>query len=280
MRHKQFFILILMTCCYNSYAQEDTGIAVSAAELEWRLTEMRAACFDHFTKQYGIYDQPDFWTHSFKGETPAQWIRKKTLALIITDKKRLKIMQRYGLLKDFSFEWFKNACQIENARRKDLAERGAVIYGMESFDEHTFYAYIMGNALLEVRRRILAVHPPSAEMVRTEYERVKHTAFKVPPTMQVQLLKNGVVQYITFAPSNRRADELLWDDVYTRSRAFTKAGEWSPTFRDAKGDICVLKCLSITDNGFLPLEEVTEHLKMLIAGREFERMVNGLDVLN
>jgi hypothetical protein len=177
-----------------SFGDDDTstvvqidGERVSKGEFVWRMNGFRSACFNFFMQKYNAsYNGPDFWDHPFNSITPMEWIRRRTLQQLVEDKVKIKIMQQYGVLPGFDYTQFLKAFRDENEKRKILIEQGQVIYGIQQFEESSFYEYVLSNALLETERRMLAVDPPSEKELRDYYGRVKNKDLGCPPFRQVR----------------------------------------------------------------------------------------------
>jgi hypothetical protein len=177
-----------------SFGDDDTstvvqieGERVSKGEFVWRMNGFRSACFNFFMQKYNAsYNGPDFWDHPFNNITPMEWIRRRTLQQLVEDKVKIKIMQQYGVLPGFDYKQFLKALRDENEKRKILIEQGQVIYGIQQFEESSFYEYVLSNALLETERRMLAVDPPSEKELRDYYGRVKNKEPGYLPFRQVR----------------------------------------------------------------------------------------------
>jgi hypothetical protein len=148
-------------------------------EFIWRMNGFRSACFNFFMQKYNAsYNGPDFWDHPFNGITPMEWIWKRTLQQLVEDKVKIRIMQQYGVLPGFDHTQFLKAFGDENKKRKIMIEQGQVIYGIQQFDESSFYEYILSNALLETERRMLAADP-AARFPQVLERKIKEAKIKV-----------------------------------------------------------------------------------------------------
>ncbi len=288
------------------------GMKISKKEFEWRMNGFRSACFDFFLQKYNAtYNEKDFWNHSFDSITPFQWIKEKTLQQLKIEKVKIKLMQRYGLLKGYNYEQFLMTYKEENEKRKAMVEKGQVIYGLQQFDENSYHEYILSNALLETQRRMLVNKPLSEKYLRDYYELVKKEKFNIPPTITVAYVmmdknkkqelkykelhalvkaKNKKViaalqnmeykaaisvQDIILYPAGRKTDELKWGNMFQQAILLKKEGAISNLFSDGNGNDCFLICKKIIDNGWLPFKEVRENVKTQIAENRFKQMLNS-----
>lgn len=245
-------------------------------EFEFVKQGLRSDCLTYFANKYGTYNEADFWQHSFKGEVPAIWIKEKTLALCKQQKLLIAVMNKYGVLKNFTYSSFKNKWQQENTARSNQIKNGGLVYGTVNFDEQTYHTYVMSNALLATKHAIVKQCNFTEKQWATCYEQIKFKHFKKLPTKQLMLYKcgqNNIVDSVTlnFNPSSNKTDELTWGEVYTRSLSLTKPGQITEHFRDANGDECFIKCITITDNGFFSFQEMINNVKALYA----EQVINN-----
>lgn len=285
-------------------------VKISKKEFVWRMNGFRSACFDFFLKNYNVsYVEKGFWDRSFDSMTPLQWIKEKTLQQLKIEKGRIKIMQQYGLLQGYSYELFLAAFAEENEKRKSLVEKGKIIYGLQQFDEYSFYDYILSNSLLEAQRRMLAKHPVSEKAMQDHYELVKKEKFGIPPTIfityvimdkskyasrdysklyalvktkdhhliSIAIQEKRYQKFITrrdiiFEPSARKADELKWGNMFHQA-ILLKDGSISDIFKDNNGNDCFLICRKKVNNGYLSFNEVRENVKMHIASNRLEQML-------
>lgn len=246
---------------------------ISNKEFLWRMNANRSACFDFFIKKYNVLGNgPGFWHQRFDSITPLQWIKKRTLEQLIADKEKIKIMQQYGLLQGFDHEQFLKAHKDENEKRKALVEKGQVIYGLQQFDDYTFYEYILSNALLETQRRMLATDPPPEKIVQDRYNREKEQ-FAIPPTICATFVTKDTQINISLEPATRRADQMRWGTVFHFAVMLKQKGDTSQVFKDDQGNEGFLVCTTWTNNGYLTFSQVRDNLRTHIAAERFNRLL-------
>lgn len=234
-------------------------------------------------------------------------VKDSTLRLLTAEKAKIAAMQRYGVLEGFCHDQLLKAFEQENARRKEMVDKGQVIYGLQYFDELNFYTYILSNALLETERKINREYPPSERELQELYDKIKQEEFRIPPTFYVtyvvihplrptsflyrdllQQVASGNYERVSdtisskvytglinqmdieLSPATRRTDELKWGKLVDYAMAFKKNKSVSPVFSDEDGNACFLLCREIHDNGYYTLKDVAENVKKYLAVKKFE----------
>ena len=317
-----FLYILLFSSGKNGYAQKHerfinstaviiNGSPVTTPEFVCRMQWLKASCLDHFLKKYGATGaEQGFWTHSFGGLTPAQWIREKCLQQLIKEKVTLHFMQLHNVLTGFDYNTFLNAFRMENKQRSKTAANSGTIYGLLAFNELSFYEYIFSNARLQTQKRILAVSPPADVVIKKMYEAVKEKEFKIPNTITVSkitfaaakktdlntlklksLVKKAIpagidelindgrnnatlsCTAITFEPGLTKANEMMWGNVMEQALKLKKDNVISPLFTDEEGDDCFLLLKKTASNGYQPFSEVKENIRMRWAGERLEKNV-------
>lgn len=245
------------------------GEPVYQEEYEFIKQGLRTDCITYFVNKYGTYDGKDFWEHSFKGEIPRLWLKEKILEKCKDQKIRLSVMNQYGILIGFNYEVFTAKWRQENIARESEVKKGGLVYGTIDFDRQTYYSYLMSKSILDTEREIVRKSNLSEEQWSDYYETIKTKQFRKLPSKEIVLYRknNGMTDSlnIKFEASGSKADELEWGAVYTRALSLNKVGQLSDRFCDVNGNDCIIKCVSITDNGFFSYREVIDNVKMLYA---------------
>lgn len=245
------------------------GEPVYEEEYEFIKQGLRTDCITYFVNKYGTYVGTDFWEHSFKGEIPRLWLKEKILEKCKDQKALLTVMNQYGILKGFNYEVFIAKWKHENITRESEVKKGGLVYGTIDFDRQTYYSYLISKSVLDTEREIIRRADLSNSQWMNYYETIKTTHFRKLPSKEIVLYRkiNGITDSlnIKFDASGNKTDELEWGVVYTKALSLKQAGQLSGRFRDSNGNECVIKCISITDNGFFPYREVADNVKMLYA---------------
>jgi len=252
------------------------GDPVYEEEYEFIKQGLRTDCITYFVNKYGTFDGEDFWEHSFKGEIPRLWLKEKTLEKCKARKVLLSVMNQYGILKGFNYAVFKVRWKQENSAREREVKNGGLVYGTIDFDQQSYYSYLISKSILHTEREIVRKSDLSERQWRDYYETIKTKQFRKLPSKEIVLYSynNSTTDSVSvkFDASGNKTDELKWGEVYTRSLSLNQTGQLSDRFRDANGNDCFIKCITITDNGFFPYQEVVDNVKMLYA----EQIINNL----
>jgi hypothetical protein len=180
-------------------------------------------------------------------------------------------MQSYGVLKEYDFTRFLAQWQQENKSRAQQVAAGKLVYGNIAFDMYSYYAYVNTNAWLSTQRQLLEQQEIAVAAFKTYYAQIKEQQFKKPPTVVVTLVTKDAVtrkessRSIRFEPESRKADELQWGEVFTRSIALNKTGARSQWFTDEAGNACQVTCSQYIAHGYIPFAAALENVKAAYA---------------
>ncbi|WPU95542.1 hypothetical protein SNE25_08405 [Mucilaginibacter sabulilitoris] len=245
------------------------GEPIYEEEYEFIKQGLRSDCITYFVNKYGTYDRTDFWEHSFKGEIPRLWLKEKILEKCKDQKARLSVMNQYGILIGFNYEVFTAKWRQENIARESEVKKGGLVYGTIDFDQQTYYSYIISKSILDTEREIVRRSNFSEKQWSEYYETIKTKKFRKLPSKEIVLYRrsNGMTDSLNvkFEASGSKTDELEWGEIYSRALSLNKVGQFSDRFCDVNRNDCIIKCISITDNGFFPYQEVIDNVKMLYA---------------
>jgi len=157
-----FSVLLLAMALSTGIADHPTaawvakvnGEPISLREFERRVLRNRALGATHFAEKYHARDSADFWTTSFDGETPEQWVKKRALDECVRIKVELMLARDKGVIADVSYQAFLRALKRENQRRREFLASGQPIYGPQQYREDEFFTYFYNNVLIELKRRL------------------------------------------------------------------------------------------------------------------------------
>jgi hypothetical protein len=151
------------------------GDPVSIRLFERRLARNRFAAFGYFGRTYGVTTPgADFWTTSYEGEVPAEWLKQRVLAECVRIKVELGLAKENGLVPDTSYAAFLRTLDRENERRRECLAKGEPIYGPKQYREDEFLLYAMNNMRILLQRRLWEGRlRASEETLREHYESTK-----------------------------------------------------------------------------------------------------------
>lgn len=173
----------------DSWVATVNGEPVATRLFQRRVTRNRARAHIYFGQHYGATDSADFWTTSFGGEVPLDWVRRRALDECVRFKLQQMLARENGLLQDISYTAFLESLARENERRSRALEAGEPIYGPTQYREDEYFLYVFTNMVIELKRR-LGERPlaPTDEEVRAHYEAVKDELYARQDRVTVQII--------------------------------------------------------------------------------------------
>ncbi len=173
----------------DSWVARVNGEPIATRLFQRRVTRNRARAHMYFRQHYGATDSADFWTTSFSGEVPLDWVRRRALDECVIFKVQQMLARENGLLQDISYTAFLESLASENERRSRALEAGEPIYGPTQYREDEYFLHVFTNMVIELKRRLgerqLA---PTDEEVRAHYEAVKDELYARQDRVTVQII--------------------------------------------------------------------------------------------
>ncbi len=165
------------------------GAPVTVREFRQRMEyDYRALTIDHFTKKWGGESDGEFWDTEFDGMTPREYLTEKTIEACTLIKIQTLEMQKRDILKDISYESFLRDMERENQRRKELVERGGIIYGPQQYSENEYFIYVFSNLQKELKEQLAKeLGWNEADKLQAYYLENRDTYFKYSD--QIEVLK-------------------------------------------------------------------------------------------
>lgn len=162
----------------DAWVAKVNGEPISAGLFRRRLMRNRAAAYRFFGQQYGVSDSADFWTTPHDGESPLEWLKKRTLDDCVRIVIEQTLARKHGVLSDISYSAFLQALERENERRRRALAVGEPIYGPQQYREDEYFDYLFANMVIELKRRLSAGEfATSDDVLRQQYEQSKQTLY-------------------------------------------------------------------------------------------------------
>jgi len=154
---------------------EVNGDPISVRLFERRLARNRFSAFGYFGRTYGVTTPgADFWTTSYEGEVPAEWLKQRVLEECVRIKVELGLAKENGIIGDTRCAAFLKALDRENERRRECLATGKPIYGPKQYGEDQFFLYVMNNMRIALQKRLGQTRfQASEETLRQHYESTK-----------------------------------------------------------------------------------------------------------
>lgn len=150
------------------------GEPVSVRLFERRMVRHRAAAYSYFRRAHDAEDCSGFWTTSFGGEVPLEWLKRRALDDCVRIKVEQILARDHGVVAEIGYAAFLDALACENERRSEALAAGQPIYGPQHYGEDEYFTYLHSNMVIELKRRLSRTQlKPSEHALRRHYEAVK-----------------------------------------------------------------------------------------------------------
>jgi len=172
----------------NGYGQETllsiNGENISEEEFAFFMKANRALCYSYFYTEHNVSQNPEFWTSSYSGERPIDYIRNKTLEILTEVKINLILARELGIIDDVSFKAFLYRFEQENKRRKAAIDKGELIYGPKEYKLESYFSYWYSNILISLRKQWGNGQMIVSDSISAYYNRLKND-YRIPDEISI-----------------------------------------------------------------------------------------------
>lgn len=192
-------IIIVLICLFLLYQfffrQKNSvvtinGMPVPEDEYKLHLSSSIAITYNYFHHKYGAKDHDDFWTTSYEGEVPLEYVKAKTNEKLIHIKVLQKLAIEEGLIHDFHYDDFLVKWDEDNRRGKATHEAGGIIYGPIKNSIRNYYNYLFSNLVIKLKRKLNQTRfAASDSTLKSYYETIKGEYFRYTPSIEVAYLE-------------------------------------------------------------------------------------------
>lgn len=138
------------------------------------------------------------------GDLPAEAARRDALDDSVRIKIRQLIAQEEDVYPDISYEGFLRQLRQENEKRRQAIQAGKVVFGPARYSEDAYFEYVLGQATLSAKRRLLEQEwQPDERALQQFYEANKSRLYMVQGSVKVNQLS------MSFLNANQEVDEAL-----------------------------------------------------------------------
>ncbi|WP_405976366.1 hypothetical protein OG496_54125 [Streptomyces sp. NBC_00988] len=195
------------------------GQTIPVREFALYLAQERSATFTHFQNTFGAQDGPHFWTTSYGGSTPTDYIKKQALADVTRTTVQQQLAHHYGLLADPSYATFLLNWTKENQRRQQAVAAHQVIYGPVQYTEANYFDYVLSNLTFDLEKKLADAHVITTDdkALRAYYTAHKSDFRRAKKSGAVSLTSpNGSTPITTppFAQVRKQVKQAYLDDRY------------------------------------------------------------------
>lgn len=141
----------------TTWVAKVNGDPISVRLFERRLNRNRFFAYQYFKDKYGARAGRNFWTTSYDGEVPSEWLKQRTLKECVRIKIELGLAKENGVTgatSYASYAAFLQALDRENQRRREYLAAGLPIYGPQQYKEDEFFLYVMNNMRIALQKRL------------------------------------------------------------------------------------------------------------------------------
>jgi len=184
--------LSLLRCYFNGPDKTDTVLTINGEpvcidEFYHIMSGLKSNVFSYFFQKYNIEGSEGFWTTSFNGETPLDFLINSTIETI----KRIKIEQilinKYGITEDISYSGFLKDLLSENERRVKAVANNQPVYGPIQYDERVYYEYLLSERREKLKQLLSGKELMSGyKEIHNYYNENKLTKFRKPGNAKVE----------------------------------------------------------------------------------------------
>lgn len=282
---------------------------VKLGEFNLILVDKMSEVRSHFYTKLGVSDRTDFWTHSFDGERPLDRVKKLTMDELVSIKIQQILMKKNKIINDISYEAFVKNLQVENSRRQNAIKNKEVIYGLQQFDERTYYSYLFNNNRLNLQTALAKdLFVLSEEQLQALYEknklkytkldRIKITKITVSYTVNdkesarnridaalleitngadfadvaKKMNKSGAVEILTFGDEYKSLKLQIADPLYREANKLLERNT-SGIIETLNNSFVILQLMERKPGGLETFDEVKGRLKNDYVNEKYDELV-------
>jgi hypothetical protein len=263
----------------------------------------------YFVEKFGAKNTVgDFWTTSFNGVTPSDYLKDKTIKNLESIKMQQILAKSIGLVSQIDYDKFIDEYKKQNENIPPSLSKSSA-FGMAKDD-------MVRKIIAKISDKELAV---STDEIQMEYNLLKSTTYaKYSKNLQIVSVSIMDEHFVKVNDKETKGNEILgkikarmekgvkfedikkdyanttdlkisfiektYDDNVVRRFVsyypkFIKAiqvlnsGEVSSIINDQDGSLKVMRCTSVTNQGSQPLEKVSKAIKTALANKKFEALI-------
>ncbi|MEK0317236.1 peptidylprolyl isomerase [Cohnella sp. 56] len=138
------------------------------------------------------------------GDITAETAMRDALDDSVKIKLRQLIAHEQGVYPDISYTGFLQQLGQENRKRQQAIESGQVVFGPARYSEDAYFEYVLGQATLSAKRRLLEqTWQPDEQALQQFYEANKSRLYMVQGSVKINQLS------MSFLNANQEVDEAL-----------------------------------------------------------------------
>lgn len=274
------------------------GEPVWEEEFDFLLQSNQTTLLSQVKEQYG--------EEAANGEDQEALLRQACRSLAVSQKVRLQLAVSLGVLESSDFYDLQSEMQQKNQENQQAVEEGKPVYGLLTYDFQQYYSYAYSNAVLRSKEMLEQGElKPSEEEIETYYEANKETLFAKVDRFSYLLISGeksdktvGLFDQMQGMTQEELEDfcqehpELTLEKAEVDDEGFRTLSRTSETVANAlltlesgqasgllddSGKYRMLYCVSRTDAGAEPMEDVRPNIISALVDQKYEEKLAGLE---
>ena len=282
----------------RQWVMKVNGEPVWEEEFDFLLQSNQTTLLSQVKEQYG--------EEAANGEDQEALLREACRSLAVSQKVRLQLAVSLGVLESSDFYDLQSEMQQKNQENQQAVEEGKPVYGLLTYDFQQYYSYAYSNAVLRSKEVLEQGElKPSEEEVETYYEANKETLFAKVDRFSYLLISGeksdktaGLFDQMQGMTQEELEDfcqehpELTLEKAEVDDEGFRTLSRTSETVAntlltlesgqasgllDDSGKYRMLYCVSRTDAGADPLEDVRPNIISALVDQKYEEKLAVLE---
>lgn len=282
----------------RQWVMKVNGEPVWEEEFDFLLQSNQTTLLSQVKEQYG--------EEAANGEDQEALLRQACRSLAVSQKVRLQLAVSLGVLESSDFYDLQSEMQQKNQENQQAVEEGKPVYGLLTYDFQQYYSYAYSNAVLRSKEMLEQGElKPSEEEIETYYEANKETLFAKVDRFSYLLISGeksdktvGLFDQMQGMTQEELEDfcqehpELTLEKAEVDDEGFRTLSRTSETVANAlltlesgqasgllddSGKYRMLYCVSRTDAGAEPMEDVRPNIISALVDQKYEEKLAGLE---
>ncbi len=179
----------------NATVATVNGEPIVVAELKLEMQSERSSVITYFQQKYNAVVDKKFWTTEFDGQTPTDYLKNTALEKLKRIKTEQILARDNGVVPDISYSYFLKEFAAENQKRSEAVKNGQPIYGVEQFNESTYFTDYHSKMIIDVKTELSKEGKELASdkaILKAHYEATKEKLYK---KTDIYVLKSYAYDY-------------------------------------------------------------------------------------
>lgn len=281
----------------TQWVMKVNGEPVWEEEFSFLLKANRVSLLSQIQEEYG--------EEAAAGEQQEALLREACKELVISHKVQQQLAVSLGVVDSFDFYDLQKQMEQKNADNQQAVKDGKPVYGLMKYDLQQYYSYAYSNAVLRSKELLAQGElKPGEDEIKAYYEANKETEFARVDQFAYLLISGDKTEEVAGLIGRmegmtreeleafcREHPQLTLEQAEVDAESFRtlaktsenlsnallalEAGESSGLIDDS-GSYRLLYCISRTDSGIEPLEEVRQNIENTLVDHSYNDKAIGL----